>query len=74
MPTKKHAKADCWICAKHIYSVLFWSRGKAYKLSPIINKENSSLVCYEIDRYDVTEDDKEADPGIGYVKGNLPYD
>jgi hypothetical protein len=30
VPRKTHYKNDCWICEKHVYSVIFWSRGRAY--------------------------------------------
>ena len=36
VPSKMHYKSDCWICQKHIYSVLLWSRGRAMVLNPIM--------------------------------------
>ena len=35
---KPHYKSDCWICDRHVYSLIFWSKGMAYKLDPIFDK------------------------------------
>ena len=45
-----HNKYDCWICEGHVFSVIFWSRGMAYKMDPVLNKEQTEIVRYEIDR------------------------
>jgi len=47
---------------------LFWSRGLAYKLTPIFNGETAETIRYEIDRVEVE------DPGLGHTKGSVSYE
>ena len=49
MPVKKHYKSECWICDRHIYSILLWSRGRAYVLNPILPKLETEKIKFEID-------------------------
>ena len=46
---KPHYKNNCWICEGHIYTIIFWSKGMAYKCNPIFNKEKSEILRLEID-------------------------
>ena len=68
VPRKTHYKNDCWICDGHVFSVLFWSRGRALRLNPIFNQEDAEPIRFEIDSVDIE------DPGLGHVDGSLPYD
>ena len=52
VPNKHHSKCECWICAAHIYSVLLWSRGKAYVMNPVMTPEEAEGLRYEIDKID----------------------
>ena len=54
-----HNKYDCWICEGQIFSVIFWSRGLAYKMDPVLNKEQTEIVRYEIDRDFGPQDDND---------------
>lgn len=70
---KKHYKNDCWICEKHVYSVILWSRGRAFLLNPVFNKDQSGKLVYEID-FIPQDVEEEEDPGLGHVNGNVSYD
>lgn len=59
---KKHGKCECWICEKQIYSILLWSRGKAFFLSPVFSDDQAQKVRFEID----TIPDEQ---GLGFVNG-----
>ena len=75
---KKHYKNDCWICEKHIYSILIWSRGRAYILNPILPASETEIVSYQIDlvesEIDTNNENLDMNPGLGHVKGNLTYE
>ena len=45
-----HYKSNCWICEKHVYTIFFWSRGQAFKLNPIYDKERTEILRLEIDK------------------------
>ena len=47
---KTHYKNECWICEKHVFSILFWSRAQAFKLDPVLSKDKTEEIRYEIDR------------------------
>ena len=47
---RPHNKYDCWMCEGHVFSVIFWSKGMAYKMDPIFNKQQSEIVRLEIDQ------------------------
>lgn len=47
---KPHYKSNCWMCEGHIYTIFFWSKGMAYKLNPIFDKDKSEVLRYEIDK------------------------
>ena len=64
---QKHYKSECWVCEKHIYSVLLWSRGRAYLMQPILNENEAEELCYQIDQVSGTP----SEPGIGYVDGEV---
>ena len=51
-------------------TIIFWSRGKAYKLNPILNADKSEIIRCEIDKdFGEGEDDY-----IHSNAANLPYD
>lgn len=70
VPLKKHYKNECWICEKQIYSVLMWSRGRAFVLNPILPSDKSEKLRFEIDAESIYDEE----PGLGHVKGNLSYE
>ena len=45
-----HYKSNCWMCEGHVYTIIFWSKGMAYKLNPIFSKDKSEILRLEIDR------------------------
>ena len=47
---KTHYKNECWICEGHVYSILFWSKAMCYKLDPVLSREKTEEVRFEIDR------------------------
>jgi len=47
---KPHYKNECWICEGHIFSVIFWSKGMCYKLKPILSREKTIEIMFEVDR------------------------
>ena len=63
-----HHHTNCWICEKHAYTIIFWSKGMAYKLDPVLNKEQTELLRYEIDK-DFSEEQNRQN----FVNGNLKY-
>ena len=64
-----HYKNNCWICDGHVYSVIFWSKGMAYKLDPLFDKKQSEIVRFEIDR-DFGEDEED---DLIYCNGSVDY-
>jgi len=68
---KKHYKNNCWLCEGHVYSVIFWSRGRAYRLNPIFKNQEAEPIRWEVDN--ISQEEKD-DPGLGHVTGALPYD
>ena len=57
------------MCDNHVYSVIFWSRAYAFKMNPILNKEQTEIVRFEIDR-DFGEQDAE---DLFYCNPNVKY-
>jgi hypothetical protein len=49
---KAHPRYNCWICEKHIYSVLLWSRGQAFMLNPILDESEANMIHVQIDAVD----------------------
>ena len=47
---KSHYKNECWICEGHVYAILFWSKGMCYKINPILPKDKTEEISFEIDR------------------------
>ena len=70
VPYRPHNKHDCWSCEGHVYSVIFWSKGMAYKLDPIFNKQHSEIVRYEID----LEFGQDEDAEFVHCNGGLAYE
>ena len=70
IPFNPHYKSNCWICDRHVFSIIFWSKGMAYKLDPILDKQQSEIIRFEIDRNFGKDEDKD----LYYVNGNLSYD
>ena len=75
---KTHYKNECWICEKHVYSVIFWSKAKAYQLNPVLSKEKTDEVRFEIDRDLVDEDPGEliyenTNVKYRYLENQVPY-
>jgi hypothetical protein len=80
----RHPKYDCWMCAKHNFSLLLWSRGKAYTLKPFVDENIADQIRKVIDNevphlLPPREPDEEnpydpLDPGLGFAKGNVPYE
>ena len=75
---KPHPKNTCWMCENHVYTVIFWSRSFAFKMTPILNKEQTEVVRFEIDR-DFGEQDQEdlfyCNPNVKYsqMENQTPY-
>ena len=46
---KSHYKNECWYCEGHVYSIIFWSKAKAYKLNPILSKEKTEIIRQALD-------------------------
>ena len=70
IPILKHYKNSCWLCEGHIYSIIFWSRGRAYRLNPIFRGKETDPIRWEVDN--ISEEDK-LDPGLGFINGALSY-
>ena len=73
---KKHYKNDCWVSERHIYSMLLWSRGRAYILNPTMGDSDTERIRALIDLpedHENTEDPK-VYPGLGFARGNLSYE
>jgi hypothetical protein len=51
--------------------VIFWSRGRAYRLNPIFKNQEAEPIRWEVDN--ISQEEKD-DPGLGHVTGALPYD
>jgi hypothetical protein len=62
-----HGKYDCWICAGHVFSVIFWSRKLAFRLTPVLSADNAKAVAFEIDQVEVQEGE------IGFKNGQADY-
>lgn len=69
MACKPHYKHECWICDGHVYSVLFWSKGMCYKLNPILTKEKTDEIRWEIDR----DFGEQEDADLVYENTNVKY-
>ena len=61
-----HYKSNCWMCEGHTYSIIFWSKGMAYKLDPIYDKKKAEILRFEIDK-DFGENEKDNYQGITYA-------
>lgn len=68
MAYNPHHQSNCWICEKHIYTIIFWSKGMAFKLDPVLNKEQTEILRFEIDK-----DFSEQENRQNFVNGNLKY-
>ena len=66
---KPHYKNECWFCEGHVYSIIFWSKGMCYKLNPILPKDKTEQIRYEID----SDFGPSEDEDIMYTNGNLKY-
>ena len=66
---RPHYKNECWICDRHVFSVIFWSRAMAFKMTPIFNKEQTEIVRYAIDCDLNEEEGKE----LIYTNANVKY-
>ena len=74
MAIQGHPKSECWVCDKHIYSLLLWSRGRAYVLNPILDSEEADVLRLQVNQLSESGEDIHANPGLGFVNGSLPYD
>lgn len=54
--------------------MILWSRGRAFLLNPVFNKEQQGKLVYEIDFIQSVDMEEDQDPGLGHVNGNLTYD
>ena len=66
---KPHYKNECWICEGHVFSILFWSKAMCYKLNPILSKDKTDEIRFEIDR----EFGQQEDTDIMYENTNQKY-
>ena len=66
---KPHYKNECWICEGQVYSILFWSKAMCYKLKPILSKEKTEEIRFEIDR----EYGPEEEGDLMHCNANVKY-
>jgi hypothetical protein len=71
IPSGDHYKHNCWICDCHVFSLIFWSRGRALRINPIFKGEEAEPLRWEIDKIPSEEFEH---PGLGHVNGSLSYD
>ena len=74
VPNLSHYKNDCWVCSGHVYSVIFWSRGRAFTLNPVFKEDEDEPIRWEIDSTLGDESQPDYDPGLGFTRGNVPYE
>ena len=72
---RDHHKHDCWVCEGHVFTIIFWSRGKAFKLDPIFNKDKTEIMRFQIDQDYSEQGIAFTDASVGYSKleNQTPY-
>ena len=66
---RQHYKNDCYACEGHVYCIFFWSKGMCYKLNPILDKQRTRQMMFEIDHDFGPSEDHE----IMFENTNISY-